>query len=309
MLLLNSHDSHISAEFISYCIQKNIIALCLPTHSIHRLQPLDVGFNAVYSKQYSNTADNALRNNITGIDKQLFIKLLTEARENTVSEDLIKAAWREAGLVPYNPEKVLSKLQYNEAAQTEILNSVTETPARPQAVHKAVIEILTRSGHLLSSPTINSIHQLGRATERAISETIILQEANTQLRAANKKASQIRRGKPRLTGARVLNDQEISELWQNKAIELDARGAEPNSMEPRKGRGRPRGSGSGRGRGRGRGCGRGRGGTGRPRGRPRKGAGEDAGEGSAEDSAEDSAEGNAEDNIEDSTEDNNYVEE
>lgn len=215
MLLLDGHDSHISAEFINYCAQKNIIALCLPAHSTHRLQPLDVGFNAVYSKQYHNAADRAIRNSITGIDKQLFIKLLAEARENTVSEDLIKAAWRGTGLIPYNPEKVLSKLQYNEVAQFETLNSInatTATPARPQSVHKTIDKILTQAGYLLSSPTINYIHQLGRATERAMSETIILQETNTQLRTANKKVSQNRRGKPRLTGARVLNDQEISEL-------------------------------------------------------------------------------------------------
>lgn len=124
--------------------------------------------------------------------------------------------------MPYNPEKVLSKLQYNEAAQSEThqleahqsenQHAVTKTPAHPQSAHKAVTEILSRASHLLDSPTINYVQQLGRAAERAMSETTILQETNCQLRAANKKVSQNRRGKPRLTSARVLNDQQIDSL-------------------------------------------------------------------------------------------------
>ncbi|KAF3901954.1 hypothetical protein ABW20_dc0106854 [Dactylellina cionopaga] len=42
MLILGGHESHITAEFISYCVRNRIVALCLPPHSTHRLQPLDV---------------------------------------------------------------------------------------------------------------------------------------------------------------------------------------------------------------------------------------------------------------------------
>ena len=43
LLVLDGHESHHSAEFELYCKEKNIITLCMPPHSSHILQPLDVG--------------------------------------------------------------------------------------------------------------------------------------------------------------------------------------------------------------------------------------------------------------------------
>lgn len=43
LLIIDGHDSHISTEFIDYCYNHNIWPLCLPPHTTHLLQPLDVG--------------------------------------------------------------------------------------------------------------------------------------------------------------------------------------------------------------------------------------------------------------------------
>jgi transposase len=43
MLIIDGHDSHISVEFINYCFDHDIWLLCLPPHTTHLLQPLDVG--------------------------------------------------------------------------------------------------------------------------------------------------------------------------------------------------------------------------------------------------------------------------
>jgi hypothetical protein len=43
LLLCDDHDSHISTQFVSFCIDHNIILFLLPLHSSHLLQPLDVG--------------------------------------------------------------------------------------------------------------------------------------------------------------------------------------------------------------------------------------------------------------------------
>jgi len=42
LLLLDGHGSHCTREFISYCDEKKIIPFCLPPHTTHLLQPLDV---------------------------------------------------------------------------------------------------------------------------------------------------------------------------------------------------------------------------------------------------------------------------
>jgi hypothetical protein len=43
LLLLDGHGSHLTARFIAFCLDKNIDLVCLPPHTSHLLQPLDVG--------------------------------------------------------------------------------------------------------------------------------------------------------------------------------------------------------------------------------------------------------------------------
>ena len=42
LLIVDGHASHISTEFIKFCNEKKIILLCLPPHTTHMLQPLDM---------------------------------------------------------------------------------------------------------------------------------------------------------------------------------------------------------------------------------------------------------------------------
>ena len=42
MLLIDGHASHITIEAIDFCQANNIILFCLPPHTTHALQPLDV---------------------------------------------------------------------------------------------------------------------------------------------------------------------------------------------------------------------------------------------------------------------------
>ena len=42
MLVLDGHESHVSAEFDNYCEVNKIVPLCLPPHSSHLTQPLDI---------------------------------------------------------------------------------------------------------------------------------------------------------------------------------------------------------------------------------------------------------------------------
>src|SRR5947207_3370314 len=43
LLLCDGHDSHISAQFVRYCLDHKIVLFLLPPYSLHILQPLDVG--------------------------------------------------------------------------------------------------------------------------------------------------------------------------------------------------------------------------------------------------------------------------
>ena len=61
MLILDGHTSYISTAAIEFCISQNIILLCLPAHTTHLLQPLDVGVFAPLATAYQNHVQRTTR--------------------------------------------------------------------------------------------------------------------------------------------------------------------------------------------------------------------------------------------------------
>jgi len=71
LLIYDGHESHIIYEFVEHAYAHRIKCLCLPVHSTHLLQPLDVVTFGQYAAEYSKALDNASRRGITGVDKEL----------------------------------------------------------------------------------------------------------------------------------------------------------------------------------------------------------------------------------------------
>jgi|SRR5436853_894068 len=57
LLICDGHDSHISADFISHCIQNDIVLILLPPHASHLMQPLDVGVFAPLKRAMAEFLD------------------------------------------------------------------------------------------------------------------------------------------------------------------------------------------------------------------------------------------------------------
>ena len=60
LLIIDGHSSHISWEFLDYCLTHDIILFCLFPHSTHLLQPLDVGLFSLLQRNYSSFLDHLL---------------------------------------------------------------------------------------------------------------------------------------------------------------------------------------------------------------------------------------------------------
>src|SRR5437016_5626641 len=81
LLILDGHGSRITYEFARYCDEHDILLLCLPSHSTHLLQPLDVGLFSPYQHFYDQAVDDYMRSgqNTYGVKKSIFIPVLTES--------------------------------------------------------------------------------------------------------------------------------------------------------------------------------------------------------------------------------------
>ena len=68
---------------MEYCETNQILPFCLPFHSMHLLQPLDVGVFGPLQHYYSSAVDNAIRWGVHGIHKGNFLPLYLEVRRPT----------------------------------------------------------------------------------------------------------------------------------------------------------------------------------------------------------------------------------
>ncbi len=110
LLILDGHESHHSMECEKYCQDHNIITLCMPAHSSHILQPLDVGCFAALKRAYGKEIEGLMWLYISHITKVEFLNSFKVAHFKAMTKENIDGGFRGSGLVPFDPKAVLSKL-------------------------------------------------------------------------------------------------------------------------------------------------------------------------------------------------------
>jgi hypothetical protein len=110
LLVLDGHESHHSDAFEEYCKEHNIVTLCMPAHSSHILQPLDVGCFGPLKKAYGRQIEDMMQAHIIHITKDDFFPAFREANFTAMTESNIRGGFRGAGLLPFDPKKVISIL-------------------------------------------------------------------------------------------------------------------------------------------------------------------------------------------------------
>jgi len=79
LLILDGHVSHINYKFLKYCEQNDIIVFCLPAHSTHLLQPLDVVLFSALQNAYKKTVEDYFHRTSIGINRDIFLPLYKHA--------------------------------------------------------------------------------------------------------------------------------------------------------------------------------------------------------------------------------------
>jgi len=79
-LILDGCEIHIHIDFVEYCISHRIVAYCLPSHTTHLLQPLDIAIFSPLQKAYGKEVDRLTRFGNVVINKGNFLPLLVKAR-------------------------------------------------------------------------------------------------------------------------------------------------------------------------------------------------------------------------------------
>ena len=223
LLILDGHGSHLTPQFDEICSQNDIVPICMPPHSSHLLQPLDVGCFSPLKRAYGRLVENKARLGFNHIDKFDFLEAYPQARTGAFKADTIKNSFTAAGLIPFNPERVLGQLNIQLKTPTppgsQSTNSAPKTPYNPKQLEKqaSTIKKLLRDRTCSPSPpTKAALNQLIKGCEMAMNSAVILAKENQDLRATNEKKLQRRRRSTRqIACTEGFSIQEGQELLQH----------------------------------------------------------------------------------------------
>jgi hypothetical protein len=169
LLILDGHESHHSVEFLSLCKENRILALCMPAHASHILQPLDVGCFSPLKRAYGSQISSLMRIYINHVDKLSFLPAFKAAFKKAITKDNIQAGFRATGLVPFEPDIVLSqldvKLRTPTPEQQEPTIWTAKTPSNPHEFDAQKQLLYNRiQSHQNSSPTalLEMVEQLNK---------------------------------------------------------------------------------------------------------------------------------------------------
>jgi hypothetical protein len=110
LLIIDGHDSHNTIKFRDFCKNHKIITLCMPPYSSHLLQPLNVGCFTPLKRAYSREIKDLVRYRINHITKEEFLPTFRAAFDKVITTDNIYGAFKSAGLIPFNPDAIILKL-------------------------------------------------------------------------------------------------------------------------------------------------------------------------------------------------------
>jgi hypothetical protein len=205
LLVLDGHESHHSIDFEDYCKENNIITLCMPAHSSHLLQPLDVGCFSPLKRSYGKEIENLIRTHVTHITKVEFFTAFKNAFFVSLSEENVRGGFRGAGLVPFSPDAVLSKLDVKLQTPTPPRPSTPITTAwvskTPQTAYEAASQsdFIKRkvARHQDSSPTAiyEAMDQMVKGTTTIMHQMVLMKDRIRDLEEANRTLSKRRREK------------------------------------------------------------------------------------------------------------------
>ena len=169
ILLCDGHGSYATTEFMYECFQSNVHIIYLPPHTSHILQPLDLScFSAVKGQYRAQIASLARLEDSALIKKQQFILFYYQARTKGLTSRNIQSGFQAAGLVPYDPPKVL--------ASHFITDRPTEATNEPQTPRRTtqIDEIQTPENRRQFEAIVRSVsseNQLPRSLRRLLFKT------------------------------------------------------------------------------------------------------------------------------------------
>ena len=267
LLLIDGHKSHMGLELVDLCRENNVILFCLPPHTTHALQPLDVSVFKSLKDHFSKSVRSltfAKKNFV--VSKRDFSRIIKSPFERAFSIPNIKAGFAKCGLCPFNRNAVpIMKMMPSSLHDTSNIdsssdsatpcsslqvtgnsNSVSPVPSSEtysvSSVSTTGVNSTPTSSTCTCSALGNTLSNISTPVSRPIdnplvSARLIPAEMADILETPLPDAASIRKRTKHITGARDLTAEDYREmLVQNKRRKEELEQQKQKRIEEREGK-------------------------------------------------------------------------
>ena len=131
LLLVDGHSSHFEPETLRYAADHSVIIFCLPPHTTHEAQPLDVSFFGPLKKHWVDVTHDFYQSSPGKvITKFNFSVLFAKAWLKTCVPSTICSGFKKAGVIPFDPETILKLTPPTENNSSSQQNSSTSSASQ-----------------------------------------------------------------------------------------------------------------------------------------------------------------------------------
>ncbi|KAJ5543800.1 hypothetical protein N7494_005079 [Penicillium frequentans] len=207
VLFFDGHGSHLTFEFLDFCDQNRIIPISFRPHTSHFAQHLDQ--NPFLSLKQHFRKENSLTNAWFRPDsaKRQFLEDITLIRKKAITPRIIRSAFRDTGIWPFNPNIVIGPIQkrWDERhANDPILELLGHTP-EPQ------------SSPIISPPqTVEKLNRMGIKLEKRIAKI------SDQIEDQTEELNRLKRDFKHYQTGQLINAEYSHEL-ESKLLSIQAR--------------------------------------------------------------------------------------
>ena len=185
LLILDGHESHTSQDFKDYCLKHKILTLCMPSHSSHILQPLDVVCFSPLKRKYSQRVRDLARHHVFHIDKEGFLPAFKDAFFDVFTKENCQKAFKASGLVPIDAQVVLDRLDVRLRTPPEIplTTEALWQSKTPSNTHEFGAQSKLVSESFMRSPVTAraGFSQLVKGAEVMLHQNVLLSSRITEL--------------------------------------------------------------------------------------------------------------------------------
>jgi len=106
LLIFDGHYSHLSIKAVRLAIENDIHLLCLPSHSTHLLQPLDIYTLKYVKQQWRKLLWERNKSTSKAIDKNDFVHMFSNLYNYALIPAHCSAAFAKAGIFPFDKRAI-----------------------------------------------------------------------------------------------------------------------------------------------------------------------------------------------------------